>query len=208
MVCPRWFRICFIMLWKCVALVGVRPPHHMLPSNLDGSGRLTLGPSSKKRKKELVGAEIHCFTLNPMADPKNVEALRSKRWKRAKSTDERTPLLYEKQKGEHQQPKRSRLSNIFHRLSEHWVPAAFEREDDCGRRVECWREIDRRPSVLNERNFRRRAFLFLTDPSSSFGSAVFFAVMIITIALSIVIMVIQTMEAWQYTPTDCIGCGG
>jgi voltage-gated potassium channel len=58
------------------------------------------------------------------------------------------------------------------------------------------------------RSIRRRIFLLLTEPSSSVGSLVFFTILILTIALSNLIMILQTMEQWQFTPTDCITCGG
>lgn len=58
------------------------------------------------------------------------------------------------------------------------------------------------------RSVRRRIFLLLTEPSSSLGSLVFFTILIVTIALSNLLMILQTMRPWQFTPTDCVTCGG
>jgi Ion transport protein len=58
------------------------------------------------------------------------------------------------------------------------------------------------------RSLRRRVFLLLTEPETSIGSAVFFAVLVVTISLSNIVMMMQTMERWQFTPTDCRSCGG
>eukprot|EP00536_Pseudo-nitzschia_multiseries_P007587 jgi/Psemu1/296616/fgenesh1_pm.180_\ len=58
------------------------------------------------------------------------------------------------------------------------------------------------------KSFRRRFFLFLTDPSSSWFSAIFFLLLIVAIALSSMIMIMQTMKCFQYTPTECGFCYG
>lgn len=55
---------------------------------------------------------------------------------------------------------------------------------------------------------RRKLFLLLTEPESSFWATIVFVVLIASITLSNVIMVTQTMESWQFTPTDCRTCGG
>jgi hypothetical protein len=64
--------------------------------------------------------------------------------------------------------------------------------------------------VLSERSrsWKRRVFLLLTEPESSIGSAAFYFVLIFAIFASNVIMILQTMDAWQFTPTDCHSCGG
>lgn len=58
------------------------------------------------------------------------------------------------------------------------------------------------------RSLRRRLFLLLTEPESSIASAVIFVVLIVMISLSVVIMVIQTIPMYQFTPTECKLCGG
>jgi hypothetical protein len=58
------------------------------------------------------------------------------------------------------------------------------------------------------RSIRRRIFLLLTEPETSIFSALFFMVLIIAIAASNILMMMQTMQAWQFTPEDCIACGG
>lgn len=63
-------------------------------------------------------------------------------------------------------------------------------------------------SKNRRRSFCRRLFLFLTEPDTSLGSAVFFFVLIFAICVSNIIMFCQTMDAFQYTPDDCIICGG
>lgn len=55
---------------------------------------------------------------------------------------------------------------------------------------------------------RRQLFLLLTVPESSWGATIFFVVLIALIAFSNILMVIQTMDAWQFVPTDCVTCGG
>lgn len=77
----------------------------------------------------------------------------------------------------------------FRHLNKHWLPPKF---DDRKRR----------------RSLRNRVFLVLTEPDSSVGSAAFFALVVIAIALMNIVMMMQTMNAFQFTPTDCRACGG
>jgi hypothetical protein len=58
------------------------------------------------------------------------------------------------------------------------------------------------------RSIKRSIFLLLTEPSSSVASLVFFTILIVLIALSNIIMILQTMDPWQFTPSDCVTCGG
>jgi hypothetical protein len=58
------------------------------------------------------------------------------------------------------------------------------------------------------RSIKRRIFLFLSEPTSSKGSALFYLVVVLAILSINIIMVMQTMNNWQYTPDDCITCGG
>ena len=55
---------------------------------------------------------------------------------------------------------------------------------------------------------RRRFFLFLTEPDTSVASAVFFFVLIISIFVLNIVMMMQTMNRFQFTPDDCRSCGG
>ena len=60
----------------------------------------------------------------------------------------------------------------------------------------------------HERSLRRQIFLLLTEPESSTASTVFYAVLMITIFGVNIIMMLQTMDAFQFTPDDCATCGG
>jgi hypothetical protein len=59
-----------------------------------------------------------------------------------------------------------------------------------------------------KRGIRRRMFLLLTEPQTSIGSALFYAVLISFIVVSNLFEIMQTVDTWQFTPTDCIMCGG
>jgi hypothetical protein len=59
-----------------------------------------------------------------------------------------------------------------------------------------------------KRSVRRRMFLLLTEPQTSIGSALFYAVLISFIIVSNLFEIMQTVDTWQFTPTDCIMCGG
>ena len=63
-------------------------------------------------------------------------------------------------------------------------------------------------SERHHRSFRRRLFLFLTEPSSSWGSAIYFFILILAIFASNLIIILQTMAYFQYTPVDCGFCRG
>ena len=70
-------------------------------------------------------------------------------------------------------------------------------------------DIDHDKTIsYHHRNFRRKLFLLLTEPESSIASATVFAVLVVMISLSVVIMVIQTLPMYQYTPINCKMCGG
>lgn len=60
----------------------------------------------------------------------------------------------------------------------------------------------------NHRSLRRRIFLLITEPETSFLSAVFYFFLLTAIFGSNIIMVLQTMPSWQFTPDDCAVCGG
>ena len=48
--------------------------------------------------------------------------------------------------------------------------------------------------------------MFLTEPSSSYASAWFFFVLVGAIGISNIIVVMETMEAFQYQPATCSFC--
>ena len=56
--------------------------------------------------------------------------------------------------------------------------------------------------------WKRKLFLLITEPETSYASAVFFFILIVAISLANIIGIMQTMEYWQFIPTDCISCGG
>eukprot|EP00804_Cyclotella_cryptica_P029723 CCRYP_015208-RB/>CCRYP_015208-RB protein AED:0.02 eAED:0.02 QI:546/1/1/1/1/1/2/773/323 len=74
-----------------------------------------------------------------------------------------------------------------------WLPSRAEARSSSQRHPPTW---------------RRSIFLILTEPDTSIWSAVFFIVLILAIAVSNIIMIMQTMDAFQFVPTDCVSCGG
>eukprot|EP00934_Nitzschia_sp_Nitz4_P002497 Nitzschia sp. Nitz4//scaffold302_size22357//17178//18852//NITZ4_008561-RA/size22357-processed-gene-0.13-mRNA-1//-1//CDS//3329547038//2487//frame0 len=60
----------------------------------------------------------------------------------------------------------------------------------------------------HQRSWRRRMFLLITEPETSLLSAIFYAALVVAIFASNSIMIMQTMDAWQFTPDDCRTCGG
>jgi hypothetical protein len=107
---------------------------------------------------------------------------------------ENSPLL---PNGEiHIQQKPSPVSrSLFRKLERRWVPGETE--------------APQKPTDHDRsRPWRRRLFLILTEPDTSFVSVVFFGVLILAIALSNIIMMMQTMDYYQFVPTDCVSCGG
>jgi len=74
-----------------------------------------------------------------------------------------------------------------------WLPSRAETQGSIPRHPGSW---------------GRSIFLILTDPDTSIWSAIFFIVLILAIALSNIIMIMQTMDAFQFVPRDCVSCGG
>jgi hypothetical protein len=124
---------------------------------------------------------------------------------------------------------RRRNSKFFQDISSEWIPGQFEDDNDnddvrrnqmksslgCNKgeddpllETDMYNDNGGAFSTGRQRGFRRRLFLFLTEPETSLGSAVVFFVLIFTIFLSNVVMIMQTMEFFQYIPTDCHICGG
>ncbi|CAB9499526.1 gated channel subfamily B member [Seminavis robusta] len=61
---------------------------------------------------------------------------------------------------------------------------------------------------LMPRSIKRRIHLFLSEPTSSIGSAIFYIIVILAIFVMNIVMAMQTMHHFQFTPDDCITCGG
>ena len=59
-----------------------------------------------------------------------------------------------------------------------------------------------------KRTWRRRIFLLITEPHTSTGSLIFYLVCVVVILVSNVFEIMQTVESWQFIPTDCVSCGG
>lgn len=90
-----------------------------------------------------------------------------------------------------------------------WFPSEMEDIDDD--EIPDWTPYHvsvRRTHRFSRRPWRRRIFLLMTEPITSIWSAVFFVILIVMIAASNIIMIMQTMERWQFVPDDCISCGG
>jgi hypothetical protein len=123
----------------------------------------------------------------------------------------------------HQERRGSSTNNnnstgIFASLNHQWLPEPFETdsipEDDVTDDEQASPIIHHRKKKRRDpmrplpRSLRRRMFLFLTEPTSSIGSAIFFLFLVVAIFVMNALMIMQTMNAWQFTPTDCITCGG
>jgi hypothetical protein len=96
---------------------------------------------------------------------------------------------------------------FFESLSQHWVPDQWE-VIDTPENTSIRSFHHRHHRLRTRRSIKRRIFLFLTEPDTSIASAVFFFILIATISLMNVVMIMQTMQQWQYTPDDCRTCGG
>jgi hypothetical protein len=91
------------------------------------------------------------------------------------------------------------------------IPSDFEDEDDDSPTQQNYNGNGGHESMYSERHhrsFRRRLFLFLTEPSSSWGSAIYFFILILAIFASNLIIILQTMAYFQYTPANCGFCRG
>lgn len=109
----------------------------------------------------------------------------------------------------------SNSSKYFPHLKQTMFPGNLEDESD-ERDIISGRRIEMEPSDMviedrsnrkgSHRGLRRRLFLFLTEPSSSCLSAVFFFVLVVSISASNLITILQTMSAFQYRPTECDFC--
>jgi hypothetical protein len=99
-------------------------------------------------------------------------------------------------------------------LSPNWFPCNYEDHPPSATVIPDEQHLRRRRRhgvvhhVQQRRSLRRRIFLVLTEPDTSIASALFFGVLVVTISLMNVVMIMQTMSRWQFTPTDCRSCGG
>ena len=101
--------------------------------------------------------------------------------------------------------------SIFPTFHHHWLPDKYETEDGVTQQPPAsqhWHHPKQSTPPPALRSWKRRVFLFLTEPATSIGSAIFFFVLIFAIAFMNIVMIMQTMTHWQYTPDDCITCGG
>jgi len=57
-----------------------------------------------------------------------------------------------------------------------------------------------------KRSFRRRLFLLLTEPQTSYLSLAFFTIYFLMLLASVLVMMMQTMHWFQYTPSNCDFC--
>lgn len=89
-----------------------------------------------------------------------------------------------------QQSPRPARKGILRHPPDSWIPGGQEGRDH------------------HHLSLRRRLFLLLTEPESSTFSTVFYVILMTAIFAVNIIMVIQTMEAFQFTPEDCVTCGG
>ena len=108
-----------------------------------------------------------------------------------------------------QQQQQSTAAVTLLRFDHHWFPPSWEESSDAPENTTTTTTTSTSTNKrLPRRNLRRRIFLFLTEPESSITSALFFLFLVVAISLMNIVMVMQTMDAFQYTPTDCITCGG
>ena len=62
--------------------------------------------------------------------------------------------------------------------------------------------------VREYRSLPRRIYLLLTEPTSSVCASWIFGFIMVAILLMNGLMILQTMSIFQYTPDDCLFCGG
>lgn len=108
----------------------------------------------------------------------------------------------------------SNRESIFPDFHDRWLPDVFESEQQTRGSLSSptgtFQNLHQhhRPKHYLHRSIKRRMFLFLSEPTSSKGSAIFYLVVILAILTINIVMVMQTMNHWQFTPDDCISCGG
>lgn len=106
--------------------------------------------------------------------------------------------------------KRARSSKTIPRIAARLIPGTIEDEHEMGilyrGEVNTNFKEDGTYKKGKIRSFRRRMYLFLTEPSSSWLSAVFFFFLIVAISMSNLIMIMETMSSFQYRPTKCYFC--
>jgi hypothetical protein len=67
-------------------------------------------------------------------------------------------------------------------------------------------KLDPMPPTRKKRSMRRRIYVLLTDPHSSILSALTTAVIFFMIIGSNIVMVLQTLDQFEYTPSNCRFC--
>lgn len=106
--------------------------------------------------------------------------------------------------------------HFLRKLSNHWIPSPWDVTSvvsepilkSPGHPTTRTAKSHHKSYSRQARSLKRRVFLCLTEPDTSIASAVFFFVLVISITLMNVVMMMQTMQAFQFTPTDCRTCGG
>ena len=113
--------------------------------------------------------------------------------------------------------RKSSSKRFFSNYSHRWLPGEIETDLTTGINNNTTQPIggpvDNAGSnhldlLGRRRTWRRRLFLLITEPHTSTGSLIFYLVLIVVILSSNVFEIMQTVESWQYIPTDCVSCGG
>jgi Ion transport protein len=108
-----------------------------------------------------------------------------------------------------------RRQSFAKRISPCWIPPYYECYiPKTGKKVNIApkdvpeRSSDPRVPRRVNASWRRRIFLTLTEAETSRCSALMFGLLVIAITVMCSVMIMQTMPRFQYTPTDCVTCGG
>jgi hypothetical protein len=81
-------------------------------------------------------------------------------------------------------------------------------DSDHSTQVSSLQNYSAKNTIPNQRSFRRLVFLIITEPQTSYASAVYYILLVIMIILSNAIMMMETMDAFQHIPSECIKCIG
>ena len=113
--------------------------------------------------------------------------------------------------------RKSSSKRFFSNYSHRWLPGEIETDLTTGINNNTTQPIggpvdnagsNHLDMLGRRRTWRRRLFLLITEPHTSTGSLIFYLVLIVVILSSNVFEIMQTVESWQYIPTDCVSCGG
>ena len=129
------------------------------------------------------------------------------------NVEEATPLLNKNVRESSLSTRATTASSLLFswKMSNHWIPARWEEESHNNNqhyKHHHHHHTRQHHHHRTPRSLKRRIFLFLTEPDSSVASAAFFVLLLICISAMNVVMMMQTMSAWQFTPDDCRTCGG